>query len=349
MTGMRSVTAVAAIALAAAGAFGQGAFVQIGTGNIPCGTFGQSCAAHVFDEIALCARMQVLVDASEMTGVAPGTPLLSLALHVTYTNPAVVWPSLRVAVGHTTTTDFDQLGSCAPFGGCPFGWLGGLTTVRAPFTWSPTLGWSTIAFDTPFVWNGVDALVVDLEFDNPSASPNALEHLGLAVDTYLAPSRTAKGISYAGDTTPCPVAAPDRTDSWRVTMRLGLCANATAAPVGAGCSDGNGAGPTLSGTPPFVGQIGTLTISGAAPGAGGALFLGNAAPGPIPLPGGCFFHLANPFVFQFLFTDLSGNWTYSTPLPNAPGVQADLQALIFPAGGSPLFQTTNALHLVLGC
>lgn len=331
---------------AASGAFGQAPYVHIGAGATPCGGGASACSSSTFFSNTVCARQQILVAASELAGAVPGAFLTSLAFNVTIGSPHV-WSNLQISIGHSAIDDFAPFGNCNSIS-CPFGWLGGLSVVRAPAPWLSGTGWSTIPFDTPFVWNGVDALVVDIEWSQPPAAVSSFENLGWADGSTFPFRRNARGYVSYFDSSPCPVAGPRSAETFRPEMRLGLCANAVATQVGVGCSDGNNPGPTLSGTPPLAGQLGVLTISGAAPGAGGVLFLG-AAGGPIPLPGGCFFRLADPFVFQFLFTDLGGSWSYSSTIPNAPGVQADLQALLFPAGGSPLFQTTNALHLVIGC
>jgi hypothetical protein len=80
------------------------------------------------------------------------------------------------------------------------------------------------------------------------------------------------------------------------------------------------------------------------------LFFGNPLGGVTPLPGGCVFSL-DPYSYTILFTiatNGSGGWSYSTPLPADPNlecVSADLQALLFPAGG---YQVTSCLRVVIG-
>lgn len=348
MFGTNSGRRALACALLAAAVSGQGAFVEIGTGNLPCGSFGSSCGAHIFWDAFTCAQMQVLVDASEMAGVAPGTPLLSLSVFVTDLAGGFVWPNVEVALGHSSVSSFNSLGSCDPFvgSGCTYGWIGGLTTVRGPFAWAPTAGWTVIPFDTPFVWNGVDHLVVDLRFSNPAANPISLQNLGLLVDTTLGSKRTTREGKYG---VACPFPGPDFDLDYRITMRFGYCPNATALSVAPGCSNGPGAAPALTGTPPVGGQPGMLSITGAPPFGAGLLYVGASGQPAYPLMNVCNFYVLDGFIWQVAFMDAAGNWTFTDVIPNAPGLVLDVQAILLSGGPSPYFQTTNLLRLTIGC
>jgi hypothetical protein len=126
------------------------------------------------------------------------------------------------------------------------------------------------------------------------------------------------------------------------------CASATQ--VAPGCTQGGGPGPTLGSNPPVIGTNLTLSITGAGPNAGGALFYGAPLGGSTALPGGCTFSL-DPNAFNILFTiatNAGGSWSFNTALPNDPNLEcasADLQALLFPAGS---YQVTSCLRLVIG-
>ena len=322
--------------------------LQVGPNGFSCGTFGQSCGGHGFDVQHACSKAQHILFASELAGLPSGAPITSLVLNVSE-SLGHTWENLRISMSHTTVSDLTSLGFCSEFSGCPFGWLP-TTVVRAPMNWIDAPGLNTFFFDTPFVWNGVDNVVVELEHSQAVADPQSLSSLGIEAYTDFATLKTLSARHITGSpNTSCPLTGPQKQTSLRPVFRLGYCPNAAAVVMAPGCSNGSGATPSLSGTPPYVGVVGTLTVANAPPFSGGVLFLGKLSPSPIGFPGGCGYHLTDDFIFQFFFTDATGQWSYSELIPNAPGLQADLQAIILPAGGAPLFQMTNALRLIIGC
>ena len=51
-------------------------------------------------------------------------------------------------------------------------WITGLTTVVGPIATTPAVGWNNYLFATPYSWDGVSSLVVEVCFDNTSYSSN---------------------------------------------------------------------------------------------------------------------------------------------------------------------------------
>lgn len=96
------------------------------------------------------ARHQYLVTADELNNAGGGAgDITSIAFNIRALN-GVVDRLMIIKLGHTTqsvlTTTF----------------VTGLTQVLSTNSYSPALGWNTHTFDTAFVWNGADNLVVEV-------------------------------------------------------------------------------------------------------------------------------------------------------------------------------------------
>jgi hypothetical protein len=123
--------------------------------------------------------------------------------------------------------------------------------------------------------------------------------------------------------------------------------------VGLGCSDGGGAGPTLTiDAPPVIGSLRTLSISAAAPSAPGVVLFSNPA-APTPLLGGCNLYVdqGGMILLGFITTDGTGSWSLAATVPNDPNFNClalTVQGVVFGAPGPPFYQVTDGLGLVLG-
>src|SRR5690606_14598520 len=94
-------------------------------------------------------KVQYIFTADELTalGVVPG-PISSFAVDVTTTG--TLGPlDLNVSMGHTAQTT-----AVSAF-------VTGLDLVYTG-TYMPETGWSTVEFTTPFNWNGVDNIVLEV-------------------------------------------------------------------------------------------------------------------------------------------------------------------------------------------
>lgn len=123
--------------------------------------------------------------------------------------------------------------------------------------------------------------------------------------------------------------------------------------LGPGCGFAGAAPPTLSGTTPTLGSIGTISLTGAPPTSFAVLFLGPPSPNGLFLDTGCPFHvdLTYSFIVQIGLTNVVGQWSFSAPLPtdtNLVGVSVALQAAVLSAVHSPSIGTSSAILLTFG-
>ena len=113
---------------------------------------------------------------------------------------------------------------------------------------------------------------------------------------------------------------------------------------------GLGRGPTLTlSSPPIIGTVPTLTVTGASPGMSGFLWAGPRAPNPISLGNLCALHLDLPLSSQVAVfnIDPAGNWTTALPIP-ATTALIDVRLTLQAALVTPGLSVTNALFLRLG-
>lgn len=131
-------------------------------------------------------RMQMLIRASELSssGFVTGSQLTSIAFTVVSkgsNNPSNI--SFQMNIGHTALS-----------GLAANSFQGGLTNVVAPTTYASTIGLNTHTFSSPFVWNGVDNVIIETTFGNSiTGTTNDL------VSTYYSPTSFVSTIVYRGD------------------------------------------------------------------------------------------------------------------------------------------------------
>jgi hypothetical protein len=134
--------------------------VILGTGVTTTSTTGITPYTSYYES----ERIQYLVRASELTalGLAGGN-ITSLAFQVTASGPGT-YPQLNFNIKMANTAD-------AAFSGAYATPIGSFTTV---FTNSsegaPAVGWKTYTFTTPFVWDGVSNVVIDVCHENDPTS-----------------------------------------------------------------------------------------------------------------------------------------------------------------------------------
>jgi len=118
-------------------------------------------------------RYQTVYTAAELqaAGAAPGQ-ILQMGWYVTQV-PTYDMPNYSIKMKHTTATN------AAVHDGV------GLTQVYSNVLYAPTAGgWDMLTLQTPFLWNGVDNILVDVCFDqtNPTYASSG------QVRTYAAPT-----------------------------------------------------------------------------------------------------------------------------------------------------------------
>ncbi|MCX6232596.1 MAG: GEVED domain-containing protein [Bacteroidetes bacterium] len=101
------------------------------------------------------AKHQMLITKAELNafGIQAG-PITSLAFDVAIIG-ATPLQNFQIKMGHTALNAL-SIGN----------WVPNTIQVYSNFAYSDTLGWNTHNFTTPFVWNGIDNVVVEVCFDN---------------------------------------------------------------------------------------------------------------------------------------------------------------------------------------
>ena len=107
------------------------------------------------------AKQQYIILASELLALgAPGGAIGSLAFNVA-TVQGTPLQDFSILMGHTTQTSATT------------SFIPNLTQVYSVPAFTEVAGWNTHTFQTPFVWNGTDNLVVEVCFNNTSYTYNA--------------------------------------------------------------------------------------------------------------------------------------------------------------------------------
>jgi hypothetical protein len=109
------------------------------------------------------AKHQILITKAELNALgAAGGPLMSVAFDVA-TVQGTPLQNFEIRVGHT------------PLAALVSGtWVANTQLAYSATSFTEVAGWNTHTFTTPFIWNGVDNLVVEVCFNNSSYLNNAL-------------------------------------------------------------------------------------------------------------------------------------------------------------------------------
>jgi uncharacterized protein YdeI (BOF family) len=168
--------------------YGGGENVQIGTGT---STWGYPLRTSYHD-----SRTQVIYLASEVAGSGS---INALSLYVT-TVPGQVMNNWTIRMKHTS------LGSYTTYAweGPSSGW----TTVYQTNQSITTTGWVTFTFTTPFMYNGVDNLMIDFSFNNSSSSTSGYSWYSSIGATrslyYYTNSLYGDPLNWSGTSSPSP-------------------------------------------------------------------------------------------------------------------------------------------------
>ena len=154
------------------------------------------------------AHSQFLVLAEELTafGIQPNAPILQLAFKVATKNSTVPYSNYTVGMANTILANMDGGFATEP-----------LTTVYSA-NFSTFIGWDSLDFTTPFVWDGTSNVVVDVCFTNTSYSGVGNDK----VDGYSGPiSYTAYVTSNVASTVGCTLPYdPSQTSQAKPIMRF---------------------------------------------------------------------------------------------------------------------------------
>lgn len=138
-------------------AFAQG-YVTLGTQDTQSGNTSPGVSNGYYTS----RKIQVVYPAAELlAGGAAAGNIERLAWDVAVLYAGAPLPNYTIKMGHITTTDIPTTT-----------FITGLTTVKTAYDYTPALGFNDITFDTPFNWNGVDNIIVDICFSEaPYVSP----------------------------------------------------------------------------------------------------------------------------------------------------------------------------------
>lgn len=161
-------------------------FVTVGTGGTLTGATAQPTA--------FCNRWpnywsQTIYTAAELTaaGLSAGN-ITSMAYNISSLGDAATNANFTVSIGTTAGSNFANTTFLATTG---------FTTVYGPSTYTHTAsGWQTITFATPYVWDGVSNIVVNVTHDGADAINNSQTYY-----TATADNKVLWVNSYTGTTT----------------------------------------------------------------------------------------------------------------------------------------------------
>ncbi|HIA07392.1 MAG TPA: hypothetical protein EYN71_11980, partial [Flavobacteriales bacterium] len=103
------------------------------------------------------SRMQILYSAADLIAMGMGSGTISaIAFNVAIKGSTIPYDNFTIKIG------------CDPITCLYKSWITGLTTVYGPVSWSTSLGWNTHTLTTPYDWDGVSNLVVEICYDNTS-------------------------------------------------------------------------------------------------------------------------------------------------------------------------------------
>ncbi len=152
------------------------------------------------------AKNEYLILASELTaaGISAG-PIDGLSWEVLALT-ATPLQGFSIRMGHSTLTSLTTFST-------------GTTVVLAPIVYTPVMGVNVHTFNTPFMWNGVDNIVVQTCFNNGSFTTNCvMAQTTMPYTACVYYFQDAAGV--------CPQTTPNGTSSMRPTTTLYAQSNA---------------------------------------------------------------------------------------------------------------------------
>jgi hypothetical protein len=154
------------------------------------GTLVTSNNTSAFPGAYIRSHHQYLLDASEMTaaGVRPNVPITQLAFNVTTKNSTRPFVNYTVSMGNTSAGNLASAYASAP------------TTVYSA-NHTTNVGWDSLVFTTPFVWDGTSNVVVDICYGANTGAASANDQMqGIDNNPYIV---TNLSRSTSGSTSGC--------------------------------------------------------------------------------------------------------------------------------------------------
>ncbi len=134
------------------------------TGTVSIGTAAYTINASPFDARQQSQRVQFLYKASELTAAGvPAGSITAIALDINSKLSTRAFSGFNIKLGTTAAASTYLVNGSITQGS-------GMTVVKTLATYNTVAGWNTFTFDTPYTWDGTSNLVVEICFDNGSAS-----------------------------------------------------------------------------------------------------------------------------------------------------------------------------------
>lgn len=134
------------------------------TGTATVGTYSYAAAVAPFDASQQSQRAQMLYKASELTAAGiPAGPITSVAFQVYGKNSIRPFTNLNIKMGLVSINNLYD-GTTLTEGGST------LTLVKSLASYSTVAGINTFTLDAPFTWDGTSSIIVEICYDNGTAS-----------------------------------------------------------------------------------------------------------------------------------------------------------------------------------
>lgn len=196
---------------------GVGSIGNCGTNPGPCGTASSQVTVGTnstttnfpFDGFWEDGKSQFIYRATELTmaGIQAGL-ITELAMNVAQKFSTQPYSGLTISIGCTNLTEFTPVFP-------PPSFVTGLTQVYTG-SYSTVLGWNTFAFSTPYEWDGVSNLIIEICFDNTSWTD--------ADDVQAETTTYNSTLEFSTDgVVGCAVVTPNQAGTNRPIMRFSNC------------------------------------------------------------------------------------------------------------------------------
>ncbi|UUC45640.1 fibronectin type III domain-containing protein [Flavobacterium cerinum] len=174
-------------------------------GTITIGT-GTTLSGDTTQPTAFCNRWkqywnQTVFTAAELTaaGLKPGN-ITSIAYNITSLGSGTNVTNFTVRIGTTTASTMTAFTTT------------GLNLVYGPATYTHAIGLNTITFATPYVWDGVSNIIVDIRQEGADSTYNAITYYTATADntTASATTSTLPSVTVLATSNPTPSLSKNR-------------------------------------------------------------------------------------------------------------------------------------------
>ncbi len=130
----------------------------IGTSTTTGNTTGSALGPNPLQNYYGGNKQQMLFRATELSGLGmvAGTTISAIKFNLVTADPTWALQNLVVKMKNTATTTMSA-------------WESGMVTVRPAASYIPSVGINTITLSSPFVWDGINNVVIEINYSNANA------------------------------------------------------------------------------------------------------------------------------------------------------------------------------------